>query len=192
MKSLAIVGNNGNPTHAFPLSECHGDCDRDLECQDNIVYLQRDAGDSVPGCLGGDDNSRTDYCIRPAISNSSNQRDENRVWHHIITSTFGPMDVVGNSTTYKAGHEYFPFSHGPYRMDLSDECYLYVTSADGVVVWESPVDDEVADLYVIDTFTGRDPDPVVWPAVVDYSLTETTPQVLWRLEDVRGLRGRLQ
>ena len=119
MKSLAIVGNNGNPTHAFPLSEWQGDCDRDLECQDNIVYLQRDAGDSVPGCLGGDDNSRTDYCIRPAISNSSNQRDENRVWHHIITSTFGPMDVVGNSTTYKAGHEYFPFSHGPYRMDLS-------------------------------------------------------------------------
>lgn len=192
VKSLAIVGNNGYPAQAFPLSECQGDCDSDLECQDSLVCLQRDAGDPVPGCLGSDDASRTDYCIQPPMSNLTTRRDENRVWHHNVTSTFGPMDVVGNSSTYKAGHEYFPFSHGPYRMDLSDECYLYVTSGDGVVVWESPVDDEVADLYVIDTFTGRDPDPVVWPAVVDYSLTETTPQVLWRLEDVRGLRGRLQ
>jgi hypothetical protein len=26
---------------------------------------------------------------------------------------------------------------GPYRMDLSDKCYLYVTDGKGVVVWES-------------------------------------------------------
>jgi hypothetical protein len=62
VKILDIVGNNGSPTRAFPLSECQGECDSDNECQGSLVCLQRDAGHSVPGCLAGsDDNSRTDY-----------------------------------------------------------------------------------------------------------------------------------
>ena len=59
-----------------------------------------------------------------------------------------------------------------------------------MVVWESPVDDEVAALYIIDSFTGRHP-------VVDYILTGTSPQLRdsesqWNDgEDIRVLRGRL-
>ena len=81
-------------------------------------------------------------------------------------------------------------------MDLNDECYLYVTSADGVVVWESPVLDDhtIANMYVIDTFTGQDPDPDVWPPVIDYTDGKMV-DIAWSLrhsyngENVRRLRG---
>ena len=52
---------------AKPLNECEGDCDDDNECADGLVCYLRDANEEVPGCTGGkSDNSRTDYCIRPA------------------------------------------------------------------------------------------------------------------------------
>ena len=54
-----------NPTR--PLNECEGDCDKDHHCADGLVCYQRGANEEVPGCTGGkSDNSRTDYCIRPA------------------------------------------------------------------------------------------------------------------------------
>ena len=196
-KSLDYVGNNGIPYEVFPLSNCQGDCDRDSDCAFNLVCFQRDGGETVPGCLGGnDDYSKSDYCVRPSVFNSTEvELDVNHVWQHYVTSTFGPMDVVDN-TTYKAGSEYFPLSYGPYRLDLNDECYLYVTSADGVVVWESPVLDDhtIANMYVIDTFTGQDPDPDVWPPVIDYKDGKMV-DIAWSLrhsyngENVRRLRG---
>jgi hypothetical protein len=65
-KYLQHVGNNKNPSSAYPLGECQGDCDVDEECVGGLVCFQRDGGDPVPGCLGGeDDNSRTDYCVSP-------------------------------------------------------------------------------------------------------------------------------
>ena len=30
---LQNIGNNGSPAGLFPLGQCQGDCDRDLECQ---------------------------------------------------------------------------------------------------------------------------------------------------------------
>jgi transforming growth factor-beta-induced protein len=61
---LQQVGNNKHPSSAYPLGECQGDCDADEECDGGLVCFQRDGGDPVPGCLGGeDDNSRTDYCV---------------------------------------------------------------------------------------------------------------------------------
>ena len=36
MKSLDIVGNNGDPYEVFPLSECQGDCDSNDECIGNL------------------------------------------------------------------------------------------------------------------------------------------------------------
>jgi len=96
------------------------------------------------------------------------------------------MDVVENPI-YKADPYYFPMSTGPYTMELNDLCYLFVTASDGVVVWESPVDDFVADEYVIDTFHGYDPDPLIWPAVIKYTSNLTTsntgkdpaPSITW-------------
>lgn len=54
----------------------------------------------------------------------------------IIGGNSGPLDLV-NNTIFKASMQYFPLGMGPYRIDLNDKCYLYVTDGKGVVVWES-------------------------------------------------------
>ena len=48
-------------------------------------------------------------------------------------------------------------------MDLNDKCYLYLTDAKGVVVWESMFDSGHQVKYVVGTFTGMSPDPSEWP-----------------------------
>lgn len=63
---LNKIGNDWNPASGFPLSECEGDCDRNRDCKGTLICFQRDATESVPGCLGGEtQSSRTDYCVRP-------------------------------------------------------------------------------------------------------------------------------
>eukprot|EP00581_Thalassiosira_minuscula_P032884 CAMPEP_0183767252 /NCGR_PEP_ID=MMETSP0739-20130205/12077_1 /TAXON_ID=385413 /ORGANISM="Thalassiosira miniscula, Strain CCMP1093" /LENGTH=268 /DNA_ID=CAMNT_0026006141 /DNA_START=51 /DNA_END=857 /DNA_ORIENTATION=- len=64
---LEWVGNNGGP--AFPLGRCQGDCDKDTDCQGDLVCFDRD-GDTadapVPGCSGYDDTG-DDFCtVRPS------------------------------------------------------------------------------------------------------------------------------
>jgi hypothetical protein len=54
----------GSGPFDFLLKKCEGDCDLDIDCEGGLICWQRDSGDSVPGCEGGeDDDSRTDYCI---------------------------------------------------------------------------------------------------------------------------------
>jgi len=79
-----------------------------------------------------------------------------------VGGSFGPRDVVAEPS-FKADTRYFPMSRGPYRMDLNDKCYLYVTDSDGVVVWESMYNSGRQVEYVVGTFTGESPDPPVWP-----------------------------
>jgi hypothetical protein len=64
-KYIEYLGNNGNPSGAYPLGECQGDCDgTDEECDEGLICFHRDGGEPVPGCHGGeDDHSRTDYCV---------------------------------------------------------------------------------------------------------------------------------
>lgn len=58
------VGDNGEPAEAFPLGMCDGDCDDDDDCGENMICFQRDGGEAVPGCIGGEnDLDDTDYCI---------------------------------------------------------------------------------------------------------------------------------
>ena len=69
-KYIAYLGNNGNPRDAYPLGECQGDCDKNEDCEGELICFHRDASDyyyePVPGCLGGtEDGSRTDYCVLP-------------------------------------------------------------------------------------------------------------------------------
>ena len=151
---------------AFYLTECQGDCDDDADCQGDLICHRHEKGDPVPGCSGGEQSDK-DFCIRPFAG--PRVRPTKRLWRHDVGNgtTFGPDDVL-RGAQYKAGPDYFPMSRGPYRMDLDDECYLYVTSDDGVVVWESPVNGSMRRM-IVDSFTGRDPDPDVWPAVVEYS-----------------------
>jgi hypothetical protein len=65
-KNVEYVGNDGSPASAYPLGECQGECDSDEDCEGELICFQRDPGDPVPGCLGGeDDTSRNDFCISP-------------------------------------------------------------------------------------------------------------------------------
>ena len=73
----------------------------------------------------------------------------------------GPADLV-NNLTFKANTQYFPLAVKPYRMDLNDKCYLYVTDGMGVVVWESLFHRGKALQYVESTFTGMTQDPLEW------------------------------
>jgi len=58
---LVTVWNNGSPKKKFPLSLCEGDCDKDKDCEDDLVCFTRDGIEEVPGCthegMAGDD-----YC----------------------------------------------------------------------------------------------------------------------------------
>ena len=63
--SLKKVGNNWDPASAFPLGECEGDCDRNSDCKGGMICFQRTGTESVPGCLGGETDSKgTDYCVQ--------------------------------------------------------------------------------------------------------------------------------
>ncbi|CAJ1933102.1 unnamed protein product [Cylindrotheca closterium] len=66
--TLSYVGNNGNPSHEFPLAMCEGDCDSDNDCMDNLICRQRDGTESVPGCNGSGNNPGTDFCTDPSLS----------------------------------------------------------------------------------------------------------------------------
>jgi hypothetical protein len=51
------------PRSYFPLGFCEGDCDRNSDCADGLVCVQRRPNDPVPFCHGGEnDTTRTDYC----------------------------------------------------------------------------------------------------------------------------------
>eukprot|EP00984_Skeletonema_dohrnii_P001331 scaffold413_cov76-Skeletonema_dohrnii-CCMP3373.AAC.2 len=63
---LKYVGDEWKPRSVFPLSECEGDCDSDHDCKDDLICFERHGTtEPVPGCLGGEDESKgTDYCSR--------------------------------------------------------------------------------------------------------------------------------
>jgi hypothetical protein len=50
----------------FPLGLCEGECDRDRDCQGDLICYQRGAGDTVPGCSGAP-NSNSDFCVDPQV-----------------------------------------------------------------------------------------------------------------------------
>ena len=58
---LDYVGDNGDPSSAFPLGFCEGDCDRDSQCQPGLKCFQRTGTQAVPGC-SGEGLSGKDYC----------------------------------------------------------------------------------------------------------------------------------
>ena len=65
---LYSVGNNGDPSSAFPLGLCEGDCDSDSECQPGLKCLQRDGLEEIPGCSpAGEGSSGWDYCYNETL-----------------------------------------------------------------------------------------------------------------------------
>lgn len=65
-KTLVLMGDDNGPDSAFPLKECHGDCDQDTDCEYGLLCNFRDSGsiDTVPGCFGKGSPGK-DYCRRP-------------------------------------------------------------------------------------------------------------------------------
>jgi len=65
ISSLKYIGNDWDPSSGYPLGECEGDCDKNRDCAGDLICFQRETTEKVPGCLGGETDSRgTDYCIR--------------------------------------------------------------------------------------------------------------------------------
>jgi hypothetical protein len=62
---LKMVGDNGFPSDAFPLGMCEGDCDRDRDCEDDLVCIMRDGEEEVPNCRGADSFANKDFCTDP-------------------------------------------------------------------------------------------------------------------------------
>ena len=58
---LVVVGDNDNPSSAFPLQECEGDCDTDEDCDLDLICQLRDDVEEVPGCIGKGSPGQ-DYC----------------------------------------------------------------------------------------------------------------------------------
>jgi len=62
---ISRIGNDWIPRSGYPLGECEGDCDKNRDCAGDLICFQRETTEKVPGCLGGETDSRgTDYCIR--------------------------------------------------------------------------------------------------------------------------------
>lgn len=75
---------------------------------------------------------------------------------------FGPGVVRAEGTQYMGSRKYFPDSQGPFRIDLSNDCYLYLSDASGAILWESEFSSSKAREYIVETFTGQSNDPAVW------------------------------
>ena len=63
-KELVLMGHKGLPETAFPLDECQGDCNSDLDCREGLVCRQRYDDAKVAGCSGRGQGGK-DYCARP-------------------------------------------------------------------------------------------------------------------------------
>ena len=56
---MAVSGSYCTPTAQCPA--CYGDCDEDSDCQGDLVCEQRDGGEMVTGCSGGEDSPSGEY-----------------------------------------------------------------------------------------------------------------------------------
>jgi hypothetical protein len=129
-QNVQIVGNNGSPTSAFPLMACQGDCDVDDDCAGMLECFQRDGGEAVPGCGGGElDSSRTDYCFDPAggptpvtpTASPAAQPTDTPVAQPTVTQpTAGPpVTIVGNNGSPTSA---FPLMACQGDCDVDDDC----------------------------------------------------------------------
>lgn len=69
---VTYIGNNGSPADAFPLGLCEGDCDRDSECEGDLVCFQRNDLTPIPGCAGVG-HSGDDICYNPDVDSAPSE-----------------------------------------------------------------------------------------------------------------------
>lgn len=63
--TLYRIGQDGDPSWAFPLRRCMGDCDGDNDCLGNLKCFKRNQGNRPPGCIG-EGVGTADFCYDPA------------------------------------------------------------------------------------------------------------------------------
>ena len=100
------AGNDGNPSSAFPLSFCQGDCDNDDDCEGSLVCQQRSGNEVVPGCVGTPERGR-DYCVEPKQERLDN------------TLGGATLDVVGNN---REPSSVFPLAQCEGDCDSDEDC----------------------------------------------------------------------
>jgi hypothetical protein len=54
LPKVKALGGSFCTTEA-PCAQCFGDCDTDDDCEGNLTCYQRDGGQAVPSCSGGED-----------------------------------------------------------------------------------------------------------------------------------------
>jgi hypothetical protein len=72
LKQIRIVKN---PTS--PLGECEGDCNTNKDCSGNLICLQRNNGENIPGCTGKV-NKRGDFCIKDPNAGGGDDNDDDK------------------------------------------------------------------------------------------------------------------
>jgi len=86
---------------AFKLDECEGDCDEDSDCLPGLVCFDRESSKvPVPGCAGGeDDNSLTDYCVKPELLQTVDGRDDANPTASPVVATTTPPTVAATTAS---------------------------------------------------------------------------------------------
>jgi hypothetical protein len=87
---LAFVGNDRQPSYAYPLQKCQGDCDSDDDCEMGLFCIERAGNESVPGCVG------VSYAVE-AVDICYDRGDE-----HIVFTKNSTLSRVGNNNVPKA------------------------------------------------------------------------------------------
>ena len=67
---------------SYLCKECEGDCDSDSDCEGDLVCMERDGYESVPGCVGeggGNDLYEKDICYNPTSKSSNEFRNSLKI-----------------------------------------------------------------------------------------------------------------
>jgi hypothetical protein len=86
---LAFVGNDRQPSYAYPLQKCQGDCDSDDDCEMGLFCIERAGNESVPGCVG------VSYAVE-AVDICYDRGDK-----HILFTKNATLSSVGNNNIPK-------------------------------------------------------------------------------------------
>jgi PKD repeat protein len=111
-----FVGNNGLPSQAFPLKLCQSDCDKDDDCENDLVCFHRSGEEDIPGCIGYNKPrfNKRDFCVLPS------SRNVRTAPVPIPPSGAVPVRVTQNSPASVVGNNGLPATLYPLQRCQSD------------------------------------------------------------------------
>ena len=66
--------SGANDNRAKNLKSCTGECDSDAQCASGLKCLQREKGESIPGCTGNGGGPTWDYCYDPSFKQATSSK----------------------------------------------------------------------------------------------------------------------